>query len=110
MDPRNEFFLAQFSTIAGYLHASSGHITGVLIGDMVTIDYNTQTNQRGKFARVKVDIDLEKSIRKCLMMRCSHKFVTLMVRLVIIILCPFKIPEKSASKDDDNVNSDHGCY
>ena len=56
----------------------------LLIGDMVTIDYNTQTNQRGKFARVKVDIDLEKSIRKCLMMRGSHKFVTLMVRLVII--------------------------
>jgi hypothetical protein len=25
------------------------------------------------------------------------------------ILCPFKIPEKSASKDDDNVNSDHDC-
>jgi len=25
------------------------------------------------------------------------------------ILCPFKIPEKSASKDDDNVTSDHGC-
>ena len=25
------------------------------------------------------------------------------------ILCPFKIPEKSASKDDDNINSDHGC-
>ena len=63
-----------------------------LLGNTDTIDYNTQTNQRGKFARVKVDIDLEKPtekklkiwIRKCLMMRGSHKFVTLMVRLVII--------------------------
>ena len=63
-----------------------------LLGNTVTIDYNTQTNQRGKFARVKVDIDLEKPtekklkiwIRKCLMMRGSHKFVTLMVKMVII--------------------------
>jgi hypothetical protein len=35
-----------------------------LLGNTVTIDYNTQTNQRGKFARVKVDIDLEKSTEK----------------------------------------------
>jgi len=30
IDPRNEFFLAQFSTITGYLYASSGHITRVV--------------------------------------------------------------------------------
>jgi len=31
---------------------------------MVTIDYNTQTNQRGKFARVEFDIDLHKPTEK----------------------------------------------
>jgi hypothetical protein len=88
-----------------------------LLGNTVTIDYNTQTNQRGKFARVKVDIDLEKPTEKIedLDQKVSYDegFPQVCYTYGQVghnsILCPFKIPEKSTSKDDDNVTSDHGC-